>query len=366
MGLDHQPLKKSKIPLWFSGYLLFVFLLSFFRIFFYQSPKLPETNKITLTVESLQISGDRMVLEGNNTSLIYYKKKEFPKIELGDQIEATGTYQYPKRNTNFYLFDYQKYLLSKHIVYEFSADKIVRVQKYTSFFYHIKNKILERIESLKSRAYVKTFLLGDMKEISKKVRDVYQKQGLSHLFSVSGMHITFFAAFFLSTILKKRKYSTLILSVFFLFYVFLVQFTPSAMRSIVFFLMLRVKKRFCLPGSTISLFFLLLSFFLLYNPFYLYHLGFQFSFLISFFLLVFSSKINACKSYFGKTMMTSLIAFFASIPLVIQTSFEVSVLTIVYNLFFVPIITYLLFPFSFLVFFFPFLDSFYFFFITFI
>ena len=55
--------------------------------------------------------------------------------------------------------------------------------------------------------------------------------------------------------------------------------------------------------------------------------------------------------------MTSTIAFLVGIPISLIFQFELNPLSIFYNFFFIPFVSFLIFPFCFLVLFFPFLDS---------
>ena len=50
------------------------------------------------------------------------------KLEIGDIIKVKGKIITPNNNTNFHLFNYQKYLRSNHIFYIIKAKKIIIIK----------------------------------------------------------------------------------------------------------------------------------------------------------------------------------------------------------------------------------------------
>ncbi len=311
--------------------------------------------------------GDEAVLSSSTVEGVLKnqkKKKDFIELtigsvliytdtpfSLGDTLTCQGKIEYPDSKTNFYLFDYQKYLASKKIYYIMNGD-CTRKKKNSSFWYGVKNQIIQVIEKRKSSRYLKTFLLGSTEEIEDSVLTSYQKNGISHLFAVSGMHIQFF--FLLFSFFPKKKKKRVFLFLFLFFYAFLVSFTPSFLRAWLFpfFSQLGEKLRFSKKQS----FLLFTSLFLLINPYYFYHTGFLYSFIIGFFLLFWQKEMVFQKH---SLFFLSLLCFFASLPIQINTNFSVSLLGIIFNLVFVPLVSGLLFPLSFLAFLFPWVDSFY-------
>lgn len=117
----------------------------------------------------------------------YYinEEKDF-NYELGDIIKVIGELSFPNNNDNFNLFNYQKYLCSKKINYIVTAKEINVIEKSQNIFYKLKNQILNKVESMDNRDYLKAFILGDTSEIDDQVKSSYQTNGISHLFSGSG------------------------------------------------------------------------------------------------------------------------------------------------------------------------------------
>ena len=79
---------------------------------------------VTKTKKLLDIYGHFLLI------LIYYFKNNDEKsyyiqnIKLGQKVYLNGTFKSPNENTNFKLFNYKNYLLSKKIFYIFNIDSI--------------------------------------------------------------------------------------------------------------------------------------------------------------------------------------------------------------------------------------------------
>lgn len=349
-------MKKLKILLSYNVILIFLAIFTLLRIILVFDRTLCENEKlgektIEGTVKSIEVTEHNTKILVQDT-LITVKTNDF---KLGNKVICKGEVSEPISQSNFYLFDYQKYLASRGIFYVMKGDCEVKDSS-SNFFYQIKNKIIEVINKNKSRPYLKAFLLGDNKEIDQSVKRSYQLNGISHLFAVSGMHVGFFFLLF-GKIFKKEKSKNLILFTFLLFYLFLTNFSPSVIRASLFFFFAKVFSK--LGFSNLQSYAIFTMVMLWYRPYYLYHTGFLYSFTISFFLLYYSAFINSEKNYWKNLFKISFVAILSSIPIQVETNFSINLFSLLYNLIFAPIISQFLFPMSFLVFLFPFLDSFY-------
>lgn len=291
----------------------------------------------------------------NNIDLII-KAKEKIKVtyygsvnyQLGDYVKIKGTLTKPYNSTIFNLFDYRNYLLSDKIYFILKADKIDKYKDNDNIFYKIKNSIYEKIDKLKSKNYVKTFILGDKQDLNDEILNSYQQNGVSHLLAISGMHISLLVVI-LSKILKKFKYSYFIISIFLIFYAFLTNFTPSVLRAVLLYIFNKIDKK--------NLILLIASLMLFYNPYYIYNVGFLFSFIISFYLIYFGNLTNKFNNYFIKLFMTSTICFIASIPIMINNFYYINITSPLINIMFVPFISLIIFPLSLITLVFPILDN---------
>ena len=305
-----------------------------------------------LSIKKYDTKTTLIIKEKNKTEKIlvnYYEKID--KINLGDKVKIKGTLKLPSKNTVPNLFNYRKYLNNNNIYYILTASEITKIKNNTKILTHYKNKLQKYINRKKAHTYLNIFILSNKNDLDKEVLNSYQVNGLSHLFSISGMHITLL----LGTILKlldkvsyNRYYKYVLLIIILIIYMYLTDFTPSILRSGIMFILLTLNKLFNFKIKTKNIIMLTFIIIVLINPYYIYNLGFQLSYLISFYLIIFAHIINKHKNYFKKLFITSLISFLVSFPIIISNYYQVNLLSIFINLLFVPIISYIVLPLAFI------------------
>ena len=305
-----------------------------------------------LSIKKYDTKTTLIIKEKNKTEKIlvnYYEKID--KINLGDKVKIKGTLKLPSKNTVPNLFNYRKYLNNNNIYYILTASEITKIKNNTKILTHYKNKLQKYINRKKAHTYLNIFILSNKNDLDKEVLNSYQVNGLSHLFSISGMHITLL----LGTILKlldkvsyNRYYKYILLIIILIIYMYLTDFTPSIVRSGIMFILLTLNKLFNFKIKTKNIIMLTFIIIVLINPYYIYNLGFQLSYLISFYLIIFVHIINKHKNYFKKLFITSLISFLVSFPIIISNYYQVNLLSILINLLFVPIISYIVLPLAFI------------------
>ena len=321
------------------------------------------TTKVTGKIISQSIDGNKLtlIIKSKEKLIInYYFKEENgktlyqTKFHLGDYIKVEGEFIKPKSATTKYLFDYKKYLYHKNIFFIINTQKLIKVKDNKNVYYNIKN-IMTNLTN--KNAYLKTFILGDKSLLSTKIITSYQENGISHLFAISGMHITLLSSL-ITKALKKLKLSETkcyyITSTILIIYLFLVGLSPSILRGVLFYLLFSLNKIYYFYIKPVNLFLLTTSISLLINYNYIYDIGFLYSFSISLSLLL-TTKYIANNNYLLGLLKTSLISFLVSIPICIYNFYQINILSIIYNLFFVPYVSIIVFPISLVVVFIPFL-----------
>ena len=297
--------------------------------------------------------------KSNSKTTIYIKSKEnlvvnyysdIDNINLGDTIQVEGTLQKPTNITIPNQFNYQKYLYYNEIFYIVKAKNIKKISNNTNIIYYIKNKVSERIDNIsKSNEYIRVFVLGDTSSIDDTILKNYRENGISHLFSISGMHISLFASIILY-MLKKISYNNYynysIVIVFLIFYSLLVGSSPSVIRTLTMYILFAFNKIFNLKIKSIDIMFMVLIILLPIKPFYLYNISFLYSYIISFSFVLFSYKTKKIKSILLKSLYTSLISFLVSFPICIYNFYQVNFLSILLNIFLIPLVSLIVFPLS--------------------
>lgn len=309
---------------------------------------------IKAKIISSSISGNKLSLTIKNKEKLlvtYYFETEEEKanfkeeFHLGDTIEVTGELTKPKKNTSKYLFNYHSYLKHKNIHYTITSTSIKKISSNKNIYYILKNIIVNLSEK---NAYLKTFLLGDKSNLSTKVMSSYQENGISHLFAISGMHITLLSSI-ITKILKrfkvkeeKRYYIT---SLILIIYLLLVGFSPSILRGVLFYILFTLNKVYYFYVKPVNIFIIILSLSLLINYNYIFDVGFWYSFVISFSLIV-TAKYLTSSNYLLGLLKTSIISFLVSIPISLYSFYQINISSIFYNLFFIPYVSIIVFPLS--------------------
>ena len=357
-------MKKLKIVLQQNNifYFLLIFSLIYMFIFinFINIKSKYNENDSSLQVKIIDYkkSDDKLVIYAKGKEKILINYCDDINISYGDYIYVKGKLIKPKDNTNFNLFNYKKYLLSNNIKYTVKASNIKILKRNKNIFYKLKNYIFFKIKSLdKSKKYILTFIFADKSYIDKEMYDNYQNLGISHLFAVSGMHISL-VTFILLKLLegKNEVIKYLITFIFLMFYLFLTNYTISMVRACFQFILIFINKLFKLNIDNSNIVIFLFSVLIILNPYIIYNIGFLFSFSISFTLIKFKDMITG--DFMIKNIKTSLLSFFVSMPILINNFFKVNFLSIILNIIYIPFVSYILFPLCLITVLFPFFDSF--------
>ena len=302
---------------------------------------------ITGQIINKKILEDEIELEIKGKEKVIIKTKE--NYNIGDLVELKGKIELPNKNTIPNLFNYKNYLKSKNINITIKPTSIKLLKQNKKIKYKIKENIINYIEKFKTKEYLKTFILGDNSNLEKNILTSYQTNGISHLFAVSGMHLSLFSNILLLILKKINKNETinyLIIIIFFIFFAFLTNYTPSILRALILYILTTLNKQLNLNIKTIYLLIIDLIILLLYNPFYIYNIGFIYSFIITASLIITSKIINKQKKYIKKILLTSTISFITSIPISINNFHEINIISPITNLIFVPLISLIIFPLS--------------------
>lgn len=294
----------------------------------------------------------KLTIKGKEKLIVYINNID--NLEIGDKVVVSGEYTTPKRATIPNNFDYQKYLYNNHIFYIMYAKELKIIKKNQNITYEIKKYILNKTSNYKNKGYLNAFIIGDKTDL--EFYETYQNNGISHLFALSGMHISMLSLI-IYKLVNKFKHKDLIVILFLLFYVTLTNFSASILRTIIFFIILKLNKKLDLNISTKNALILTLSIIMIYNPLIIFDIGFQYSGLVTFGLIV-STKYYK-KNYFYNLFITSFIALLFSVPITLYNNYELNLLSILNNLINVPIITFVIYPLSLLTFIIKFLEPIY-------
>lgn len=173
------------------------------------------------------------------------------------------------------------------------ASNAINVTKNKDF--HIYSYIIKLSAALKeiiftylpydSASIAVALLLGDKSFISSEFTENFRYSGVSHIFAVSGMHLTLWSAL-LFIVLKKRSKTkfvpNIIASLFVVFYIALTGFSPSVIRAGIMLLCVYLARVIRRSSDTLNSLGIATTLILLHNPL----MAGNVSFLLSFFATV--------------------------------------------------------------------------------
>ena len=348
-------------------YFLIVLLccISIIRVLFILNKKeinVSENMHIYAIVTKIKHDKKRTIIDvkqGKKYRITFYKQID---VSLGDKVLIKGKFNTPKSTTVFNTFNYRKYLLSKKIMLVSNEATITIKSKNKNPFYSFKTLIKNHIDKYKSKAYLKAFIMGDTSLIEEDIMSNYKTLGISHLFAISGMHVSVFVLL-IDKFLKKYKVKDIIIIVFLLLFLFITDYSESLLRCSTFFIVSYLNKVLKLSIKNIYLILISAFFLLLINPYLIYSIGFLFSVIITFFIIL-SNKLIKNQTYVKKLFIMSLICFLASVPILSFYFYKINFLTLVFNIIFIPFVSYLIFPLGLITFLFYPLDNIYMFFLN--
>ena len=301
------------------------------------------------TVTKIIIKNEKVTVYVKNRETViatYYDSK--CNLKLGDKVKVLGNFKTPSTNTTEYLFDYRNYLKVRRIFYLIEVDSIKVIKSNRNIYYYLKQKIIDRLDY---NPYLFTFILGDKSYLESNVKRSYQSNGISHLFSISGMHTALLIAI-INKLLKRFKLNekNLFLSTTFILiiYLFLVGLSPSILRAVLFYIIFSLNTINYFYIKPTNLFFIVLNVSLLVNPYYIYDIGYLYSYSISFSLIKMLNNIQS-NNYFKTLFKTSILSLLISLPITLYNFYEINILSIIYNLIFIPLVSLVIFPLSIIV-----------------
>ena len=241
--------------------------------------------------------------------LLYLAKDSLSSsLRIGDEIWVSARMESPRNQENSQDFDYARYLYYKGVtgVAYVPADAWKRIGANSAL--PIKQKALQFREYLmakyrqwgigeKQMPVLSALTLGYKGDLDKEIRHMYSVAGISHVLALSGMHIGiiwFLLSGFLRFLTKGRlKFlGWCLITVVLWAFAFMVGLEASVVRAVVMCMLMGLgqlagSKPLSMNTLSVAAFFMLL-----YQPFYLFDIGFQLSFVAVASILIFYPMIR--------------------------------------------------------------------------
>ena len=331
---------------------------------------LVEKNK-SFKAEALidKIKHDDSVHNTSGKIILYFKKDSLIPLSLqyGDRILISKTLQQINNSGNPGAFNYKRYAAFRqihHNVFLKNNDWIVLPEKnINSFRQHIFSARQNVLNVLRANmqddddqlAIAEALLIGYTEDLDKDLVQAYSNTGVVHIIAISGMHLAFIY-FLLSWIFNRVPYlkrskpikGILILSLLWLF-ALITGGSPSILRAAVMFTFITLGKNFFKESSIYNS--LAASAFLLlcYNPYYLWDVGFQLSYLAVLSIVIFQKPIHRLVFIKNKWLdklwalaAVSIAAQILTFPVCIYYFHQFPILFLLTNIIMVPLSTAIL------------------------
>ena len=185
------------------------------------------------------------------------------------------------------------FLMQRQLSMPDESQSVSRIDRSKQFFLSQRSKLLERFADggVDGDAYavVAAMSLGDKSALTRDLKDTYSVSGASHVLALSGLHLGIIYML-LSVLLPRRRWpalSQLLIILFIWAFVFLVGMSVSVVRSAIMLTvygLLSIGNRDKMSINALAFTAIVM---LMWNPAWLFDVGFQMSFLAVFAILLF-------------------------------------------------------------------------------
>lgn len=290
------------------------------------------------------------------------------ELEIGSKVKFRGVLKEPLPNTNPRLFNYKLNLLADniHTTITIKDYSITGVEKENiNFLLRLKKGFINKVEegldlylSEENSSLMKSILLGKYSYLDEETIQQFRDLGLAHILAVSGLHIGIIASL-VTTLLAysgmNRKFNISLTIGILWIYGFLIGNPVSVLRANIMFTILLISQLGAEPYDSINTTFFALLILIIINPFWIFNLGFQLSFIATLSILYFWVKISLILYFNDSSVLKSLLGILAVqiglLPILAYYFNRIPTISLVANLVLMPIFTICLILSIFLIFF---------------
>ena len=267
------------------------------------------------------------------------------EIKLGDNLRFEGKIFIKSVASS----SFDQNLITKNIFFSgYAIGDIEVLSNNMTLIERIQNKTTADLELYggDNAGILKALLLGDKNGIDDNQYIVFQKSGIAHILSVSGLHVGFIVMMIMF-VLKKLKANSKVQFFgcmgFLIFYCIICGMASSVVRATIMtlcFLLSRVVGKRSDGLSSLGLAGIIV---LLINPLYLYNIGFQLSFGAVFGIVLIGKPIQTlfekCRipEVFASSLAVTISAQLFTLPIVIRVFGKIAILGFLSNILILPL-----------------------------
>lgn len=185
--------------------------------------------------------------------------------------------------------------------------------------------------------FINSFLLGMKDDLTQEENEMFSRTGTSHVIAISGLHTNIICILIAYVIRGINKlYKLFILMIIMVLYSIMVGFSPSIVRAVAFVAVMYLAVFLFKKRDGITTLSLIASVLIINNPYTIYNVSFQLSFLATLSILYFN-KIIKKRLKFDIVSMT-IAANILTMPIVYYVFGGIPVLSILGNIVIIPFI----------------------------
>ncbi len=265
------------------------------------------TWKLTVeTIKALKENGEQQVATG--AAFVYVYKDVVPmRLHKGDTVLLPGNWQTITNAGNPHEFDYAAYCHRNNIWHRqtcrpsalrlYSAVDPTALPITDKAHNWCMAQLNKYLTDPKTKGLLQAMLLGDEVNLDEDLRQSYAETGIVHIIAISGGNVGMFfiAIGWLFFWLRGPRYQWIKYAIalpLVLFYVAMAGAPPSAVRAAIMFTILAIGVVFHQPRNSLNQLLAASTLLLVYNPAWLFSLGFQLSFVAVLSLVFFYSPLS--------------------------------------------------------------------------
>ncbi|KAA3438741.1 ComEC/Rec2 family competence protein [Rufibacter hautae] len=246
-------------------------------------------------VEAVRAQGKWYPAQGQVAVFLPHSPKA-DSLQYGQRLLVQGSLSPPAAPANPFQFDYRRYLALKHIQWQaylptgtwlsigyappsYIVALSLKIRK------QLENAFGEHIETKREVTIAHALVLGVQDDLDAALRNAYARTGTMHVLAVSGLHVGLLYGVLLFFLKPLRRGKTSKLLIFLLvvgvvwFYAFVTGMSASVLRSVCMFSLVELGLLLRRRASILNTLAVVALALLIYEPNFLYDVGFQLSFL---------------------------------------------------------------------------------------
>lgn len=316
------------------------------------------------------INGDRLSfqVEDQNKNIVQlsYKmksaseKKQMRQLHAGVSCIFDGERKEPQIARNFHGFNYRDYLYKQNIHFILEATYISECRKTSlslvQWILLLRQQAILGVTEMfpeQSGAFMNALLFGDRQQMTFEVEEQYQQFGLVHLLAISGSHIVLLMVIVYFILLRSgvtREIATVCLIFFIPIYMILAGASPSVIRASITGVLMLIAFMCSIRLSSLDALSITAICMLIFDPYLVFNIDFQFSFVGSFALLLSAPLLlESGNGVIRNSIYISLISQLVSTPILLYHFGYYSPYSIFLNILYVPFLSLIVLPCSIIV-----------------